>query len=36
VNPDLIGEVLIKIDTMCIGSGLDEWYKLHYKGKPAG
>ena len=23
---DLIGEAEIKIETMCIGSGLDEWY----------
>jgi hypothetical protein len=32
----LIGETEIKIKTMCIDSVLDEWYKLQYKGKPAG
>jgi hypothetical protein len=32
----LIGEAEIKIETMCIGSGLDEWYKLHQKGHPSG
>jgi Ca2+-dependent lipid-binding protein len=33
---DLIGQAEIKVATMCIGSGLDEWYKLYFKGKEAG
>ena len=35
-DSDLIGETHIKLATFCIGSGLDEWYEIQYKGKNAG
>jgi len=31
-----IGSVEIKVASLCIGSGLDEWFKLFFKGKEAG
>jgi hypothetical protein len=33
---DLIGTAEIKISSLCIGSGSDEWFKLFFKGKEAG
>jgi hypothetical protein len=33
---DLIGEAVIKISALCVNSGIDEWFEIQYKGKPAG
>ena len=33
---ELIGETSIKLSALCIGSGLDEWFEITYKGKNAG
>jgi Ca2+-dependent lipid-binding protein len=33
---DLVGTADIKVSSMCIGAGIDEWYKIFYKGKEAG
>ena len=35
-SDDLIGTADIKVSSMCIGSGIDEWYKIQFKGKEAG
>ena len=35
-DSDLIGETSIKLSTFCVGSGIDEWYDIQYKGKQAG
>ena len=35
-DDDTIGEATIKLSALCCGGGLDEWYALQYKGKPAG
>ena len=33
---DLIGTSEIKISSLCVGSGLDEWFKLFFHGREAG
>ena len=34
--PDLIGETTIKLSSLCVNGGLDEWYNISYKGKQSG
>lgn len=36
VSNDKVGEVLIKLSALCLEQGLDEWFKIEYKGKAAG
>ena len=33
---DVIGESVVKLSAFCCNGGLDEWYVLQHKGKPAG
>ena len=33
---DLIGRAEIKISSLCVGSGLDEWFKIFFQGREAG
>ena len=33
---ECIGEAVVKLSAMCCNGGLDEWYVLQHKGKPAG
>ena len=33
---DLIGEAEIKTSSMCVGHGIDEWYKVFFKGRECG
>jgi Ca2+-dependent lipid-binding protein len=33
---DIIGDAEIKTSSMCVGSGIDEWYKLFFKGREVG
>ena len=35
-SDDTVGEATIKLSSMCYGEGLDEWYAIQHKGKPAG
>ena len=35
-NKDLVCEGIIKLSSLCVNDGLDEWHELHYKGKKAG
>jgi hypothetical protein len=35
-SDDTVGEATIKLASMCYGEGLDEWYAIQHKGKPAG
>ena len=35
-DDDTIGEATIKLSACCCDGGLDEWYALQHKGKPAG
>jgi len=34
--PFQIGECTMKISTLCVGTGIDEWYAIYYKGKQSG
>ena len=36
MNDDCLGEATIKISGLCLPGGVDDWWKVHYKGKPAG
>ena len=31
-----VGEMTMKLSTMCVGTGIDEWYSIQYKGKTSG
>ena len=33
---DLIGECTIKLSSLCINGGLDDWFEIQYKGKKSG
>lgn len=35
-DSDLIGENTIKLSSLCVGNGIDEWFDIQYKGKYAG
>lgn len=36
VSSDCIGEATIKMAALCLNGGIDEWFEIQYKGKPAG
>jgi hypothetical protein len=33
---DLVGETNIKLSSLCVNTGLDEWFDIQFKGKKAG
>lgn len=33
---DIVGESTIKISSLCIGTGIDEWFPIQYKGRQSG
>jgi Ca2+-dependent lipid-binding protein len=33
---DLVGETNIKLSSLCINGGLDDWFEIQFKGKKAG
>jgi hypothetical protein len=35
-SDDLVGTADIKVSSLCIGKGIDEWFKIQFKGKEAG
>lgn len=35
-SDDKVGEVSIKISSLCANGGIDEWFEIQYKGKIAG
>ena len=35
-DSDTVGEATIKLSSLCIDDGLDEWFEIQYKGKEAG
>jgi Ca2+-dependent lipid-binding protein len=35
-SSDKVGEANIKLSSLCVNGGIDEWFKLFYKGKEAG
>ena len=35
-NDDLIGEASVKLSSLCVNGGLDDWWTITYKGKKAG
>merc|ERR1711953_1274710 len=32
-SSDLVGETTIKLSSLCVNGGLDEWYTIGYQGK---
>ena len=36
VNDDEVGKVDISLQELCVDEGIDEWYTILYKSKPAG
>ena len=36
LNDDTLGEATIKISGLCLPGGMDDWWKLQYKGKDGG
>ena len=36
MNDDLIADATIKISGLCLPGGIDEWWKVQYKGKDGG
>ena len=35
-SSDKVGETNIKLSSLCVNGGLDEWYAIQYKGKQSG
>lgn len=35
-SSDLIGSCTIKLSSLCLNGGMDEWFELQYKGKKSG
>ena len=35
-SDDKVGEASIKLSSVCIGNGIDEWFTIQHKGKSAG
>ena len=35
-NDDLIGEATVKLSSLCVNGGLDDWWTITFKGKKAG
>jgi hypothetical protein len=35
-SSDIIGQATIKLSSLCIGTGMDDWFEIQYKGKKAG
>ena len=35
-SDDTVGSFRTKLSSFCIGSGIEEWYKIEHKGKSAG
>ena len=33
---DKVGSAVIKLSSLCVGNGLDDWFPIFYKGKQAG
>ncbi len=31
-----VGEVTVKVSSLCTNGGMDEWFQLQYKGKNSG
>ena len=36
LSSDHVGSVSLKFSTFCAAGGIDDWFTLQYKGKPAG
>ena len=36
MNDDVIGEASIKLSSLCVNGGLDDWWTITFKGKKAG
>ena len=35
-SSDLVGESTFKLSSLCIGTGIDEWFPIQYRGKQSG
>ena len=35
-DSDTVGECTIKLSSLCVDGGLDEWFAIQYKGEEAG
>jgi len=35
-SSDLVGESTIKLSSLCVGTGIDEWFPIQYRGKQSG
>lgn len=35
-SSDTVGSAVIKMSSLCVNGGLDEWFQLQHKGKKAG
>lgn len=35
-SSDLVGETQIKLSSLCVNGGMNEWFDIQYKGKKAG
>ena len=36
VSSDHVGASTIKLSSLCVGTGIDEWFQVQYKGKSCG
>jgi hypothetical protein len=36
MSDDLLGEAIIKVSGLCVAGGIDDWWKVGYKGKDGG
>ena len=35
-DSDVVGDAIIKLSSLCVNNGIDEWFEIQYKGKKAG
>ena len=35
-SDDKVGEATIKLSAFCVGTGIDDWFQIAYKGKQSG
>lgn len=36
ISPDHVGTSVLKLSSLCVGKGVDEWFEAQYKGKSCG
>ena len=33
---DLVGKAIVKLSSLCVNNGIDDWFPIQYKGKQSG